>query len=397
MEKQWRVLGVMFVVQVVGSFAYIAFTVLTPFFKSAFEASTGEIGLLVTLLYLGYFLSLTPGGIMTDHAGERVTLMAGLGSVALVAVALSAVTEYWMLAGGILLVGLAYGTIPSGTNKGIYDAFPPDQLTVGISVKQAGVMVGGAACAALLPWVAQTWGLAPTLALVGVLVSGTLLPLYVYRGEDPASARRVPSTTHVGEQYHRMWGLATESRVFPLLVSGVLFGVSQFTLMAYAVLYLTESLLLAPTIAGLVYTAMQLAGLVARTALGVLTDSWFRTRKHVVLVALGVVGALGYVPLAVLTPGAELWLVVAVSLVVGAVSLGYNGVYLTIASELAEADETGVATAIGISAVMVGAVTFPPLFGTLVDVTGNYSLPFASLGVVMLCAGAFAARIDTGE
>jgi len=205
-ERQWRVLGVMFAVQVVGSFAYIAFTVLTPFFKSAFEASTGEIGLLVTLLYLGYFLSLTPGGIMTDHAGERVTLTAGLGSVALVAVALSAVTEYWMLAGGILMVGLAYGTIPSGTNKGIYDAFPPDQLTVGISVKQAGVMVGGAACAALLPWVAQTWGLAPTLALVGVLVSGTLLPLYVYRGDDPATARRVPSTTHVGEQYYRMGG-----------------------------------------------------------------------------------------------------------------------------------------------------------------------------------------------
>jgi cyanate permease len=62
---------------------------------------------------------------------------------------------------------------------------------------------------------------------------------------------------------------------------------------------------------------------------------------------------------------------------------------------LAEKDETGVATAISISAVMVGAVTSPSLFGVLVDVTGDYSLPFASLGVVMLCAGAFAARIDT--
>lgn len=385
----------MFATQTVGSFAYIAFSVLTPFFKSAFQASTGEIGLLVTLLYLGQFLSLTPGGIMTDYAGERVTLMIGLGSVALISIVISVVTEYWMLAGGALVIGLAYGTVPSGTNKGIYDAFPTSQLTVGISIKQAGVMVGGAACAALLPLVAQTWGLAPTLALVGILVSGMLVPLYVYRGEDPAATQRLPSAKHIGEQYNRMWGLATESRVFPLLVGGVLFGVSQFTLMTYTVLYLTESLLLSPAIAGLVYTGMQLAGLISRTVLGVLTDSLFRARKHVVLTALGVVGALSYVPFAVLTPNTGLWLVVTVSLVIGAVSLGYNGVYLTIASELAKKDETGMATAVGISAIMIGAVTFPPLFGVLVDVTGNYSLPFASLGIVMLCAGVFTARIDT--
>lgn len=92
----------MFAVQTVGSFSYIFFTVLTPFFKSAFDVSTGAVGVLVTLLYVGFLVSLTPGGILTDHAGERFTLAASMTGVVVVVAPLKRI-DGWS-AGSVLSV-----------------------------------------------------------------------------------------------------------------------------------------------------------------------------------------------------------------------------------------------------------------------------------------------------
>lgn len=383
----------MFTVQTVGSFTYLALTVLTPFVKSSFQASTSEIGFLVTALYFGYFVSLLPGGILTDHAGERFTLGLGMGVVGVVAVSLSIATNLLMLIAGAFLLGAAYGMTPSGTNKAIYDWFPPSRRTIGISIKQAGVMVGGGAGAALLPWFATTAGWRGATLLVGVVALGSLVPLYIYRPAESVDGSRIPSRETFGRRFRRMARLARQPDMVVLLVSGALFGISQFTLMAYAVLYLTESLLLAPTIAGVVYTGIQLAGLASRTCLGFLTDSLFDQRKHLVLAGLGGAGSLCYLLLATLTPATPIVVVGAVTVSIGGLALGYNGIYLTMASDIADDGETGAATAVGVGAVVGGAVLFPPLFGYVVDATGDYSLPIASLAFIMLGAGVAAAWV----
>jgi predicted MFS family arabinose efflux permease len=197
----------------------------------------------------------------------------------------------------------------------------------------------------------------------------------------------VPSARRIVEQHRRILRLAATRDVFPFLVSGVLFGAAQFTLMGYIVLYLTEGLLLAPAIAGFVYTGMQLMGMGSRIGLGFLTDSYFVDSKHLVLAGIGIVGFAFYLPLLTLTAESDFRLSVAVLLCVGAVSLGYNGVYLTMASEVMDGDDAGTGTAIGVAAIMVGAVISPPIVGVAIDATGGYGLPLATLGLVTLLAG----------
>lgn len=381
----------MFAVQVVGSFTFLTLTVLTPFVKSDFDVSTADIGILVTLLYAGYFSSVTTGGILTDYAGERFSLGLGLGLVATISFLLSLLPTFWALVGGAYLIGLGYGTVPSGTNKGIFDWFPVDQRTIGISIKQTGVMLGGAVGAAFLPTIASVAGWRIAVRIVGIVAFLALGGLYVYTPKGNPSGRRIPPLTRLVDQHRRILRVATQRDVLPFLVSGVLFGATQFTLMAYAVLYLTESLLLAPAIAGLVYTGMQLMGMGSRIGFGVLTDSYFVRSKHRVLTGIGVVGFVSYLPILIVTADTSLPLAVVVLLGVGGLSLGYNGIYLTMASEVFGEDEAGTGTAVGVAAIMSGAVISPPIIGTIIDMTDSYSRPMVALGVFMLAAGITAA------
>lgn len=377
----------MFAVQVVGSFTFLTLTVLTPFVKSDFGVTTAEIGILVTLLYAGYFSSVTTGGIVTDYAGERFSLGLGLGLVATISLLLSFLPTFWALVGGAYLIGLGYGTVPSGTNKGIFDWFPADQRTIGISIKQTGVMLGGAIGAAVLPTIATVAGWRVAARVVGVVALVSLGSIYSYTPKGEPTGQRIPPLSRIVNQHRRILGVAMDGDVLPFLVSGVLFGATQFTLMAYAVLYLTESLLLAPAVAGLVYTGMQLMGMGSRIGFGVLTDSYFVASKHRVLTGIGVLGFVCYIPLLFVSSETSLPLAVVVLLAIGGLSLGYNGVYLTMASEVFGEDEAGTGTAVGVAAVMSGAVVSPPIIGTIIDVTDSYRGSMVVLGVFMLAAG----------
>lgn len=387
MKPRWQTLWMMFAIQVVGSLTFLTLTVLTPFLKSDFGVSTTDIGILVTLLYAGYFSSVTTGGIVTDYAGERFALAVGVSLIGAIAFLLSVLPTFWAVAAGAYVIGLGYGTVPSGTNKGIFDWFPTDQRTIGISIKQTGVMLGGAAGAAFLPAIASVFGWRTAVRVVAAAALLLLGVIYLYSPKTEPSGRRVPSATRIVEQHRRILRIAATREVFPFLVSGVLFGATQFTLMAYIVLYLTESLLLAPAIAGLVYTGMQLMGMGSRIGLGFLTDSYFVANKHLVLAGIGIIGFVFYLPLLVLTPETEFPLALLVLLAVGGVSLGYNGVYLTMASEVMDGDEAGTGTAIGVAAIMIGAVISPPIVGVVIDATGDYGVPLATLGLVTLLAG----------
>lgn len=391
MKPRWRTLSSMFVIQAIGSLSFLALTVLTPFVKSDFGVSTAEIGVLVTLLYAGYFSSVTTGGILTDYAGERFSLGVGLVLLGVTTFLLSVLQTFWTLAAGAYVIGLGYGTVPSGTNRGIFDQFPSDRRTIGISIKQTGVMLGGATGAALLPFVASQSDWRVAIRTVGIAVVLTIGVIYAHSPTGETTDRRFPPLTRLVDKHRQILRLAANRDVSPFLVSGVLFGATQFTLMAYVVLYLTEDLSLAPATAGAVYTGMQLMGMGSRIGFGVLTDSYFVRNKHLILAGIGFVGFAFYLPLLILSAETNFVLTLVVLLCIGSVSLGYNGVYLTIAGEVMGDDQAGTGTALGVAAIMSGAIVSPPIIGQIIDLTGDYGGPLATLGAFTLVAGIAAA------
>lgn len=287
-------------------------------------------------------------------------------------------------------MGVRYSTIGPGTNKSVYDWLPPEQLVTGIGIKQTGVIIGGAISAALLSAIAEWTSWRTSLGTVGLIGVCSLLLLRSYSRPDEASASESASVSFVEQFQTQLRGTvaAVRETKLPLLVfSGVFFGTSQFTIMAYAVLYLIEQLGLTPTVAGLVYMLMQLFGVGSRVGFGYVADGRFATRKPTLLVGIGALGCLAYLPVILLDDESALPVVIVAFAVLGAFTLGYNGIYLTISNELAGAEYAGASTSVAIAGVMLGAVVTPPAFGHLAEATGTYAIPLAMLAVASLLAG----------
>jgi ACS family hexuronate transporter-like MFS transporter len=379
--------------QFVGSLGFFALTALTPFLKAEFGLSNSGVGVLVVSMYAGYLFALVPGGFLTDHIGERRVLAGALAVVGVSELLVSVLPSYWMLSGGLFLLGIGYAPIPSGTNKGIFDWFPPDSRATVLSLKQTSVMIGGATAAATLPILAVWLDWRVAMAAVGVtlIASLGLLVMYASSGSNSVEQQRPrPSVSAVAQ---RTITLARDARFGSLLASGFFFGAVQFTLMTYVLLYLTEALNVHSAIAGVVYTVMQLAGALTRVILGIVTDGRFTTRKFIPLASMGALGCLVCVPVILLNETATLPLVIVVMTVFGAVVLGYNGLYLTMAGELVPSDETGAATAVSVFVLILGAVVTPPLFGYIVDRAGSFAPSLGLLAGLSLLAGLAAIRI----
>ena len=388
----------MLTVQIIGSLTFLAVTALTPFIKAEFALSSSGVGVLIVALYLGYFLTLIPGGVLTDVFDERVAVGLGLGSIGLIAIAIGASASAWVLGIGLFALGCGYSVIPPGTNKGVFDWFPSEQLGVGLGIKQTGVMFGGAISAALLPLLATRAGWRIAFTAAGVLSLLGLGLLVVYARPDGAASLASNGTTSTTEMFRsQVRGIKTvyaKTDMTPLLFVGFLFGAGQFTLAAYAVLYLTEQIALTPTVAGVLYTSMQLAGVGSRILFGYIADRWLMENRSQLLFGIGIAGFLAYGVLVSLPTNASLLVVGIVVTLVGSLSFGYNGVYLTIANELAGAEHTGFSTSIAIAALMVGALVTPPIFGLVADLTGGYNLPMILLASITLLAGVFSRYID---
>lgn len=381
--------------QFVGSLGFYAITALTPFVKAEFSLSNSGVGLLLISMYAGYLLTLLPGGLLTDWIGERRVLAGSFLSIGFGGTLLVAFDSYLAAVVGLFVLGLGYAPVPSATNKGIFDWYPPGRRATGLSIKQTGVMGGSALAAAVLPTVAiaRGWRVSMALVVAAVVLSLGIVAAYSRPSDAPLQAR--DATLNLLEHVWGMLALARNPRFGPLLVCGFFFGASQFTLTSYVLLYLTESIAIDAAVAGLLYTGMLLAGAAGRIVLGVVTDSYFADRKYLLLAGIGALATLAYVPVAALSAGTPTPLVALALVGLGGVALGYNGVYLTMAGELVDADETGSGTAVSVLVIIGGAVLVPPIFGYVVDATGGYALGLSLLAGLTLVAALSSLRIGS--
>ncbi|WIV68732.1 MFS transporter [Natrialbaceae archaeon AArc-T1-2] len=387
----------MLVIQIVGSLSFLAITALTPFIKTEFGLSPSNVGLLVVIMYLGYFLTLIPGGVLTDIFGERLMIGIGLGCMGFFSAIIGMGNQLWILGFGLFMLGCGYSTIPPGTNKGVFDWFPAEDLGIGLGIKQTGVMIGGAISAALLPILAVQFDWNVAFTAISIVSFVSLMFLIVYSRPEGSITNQYDSDTtaikSLQNQFRGIIELYSQTKLSPLLFTGFLFGASQFTLMAYAVLYMTEQINIGPAISGLIYTSMQLSGVFSRVVFGYLSDNFFNGERYQLLIFIGISGFVSYLVLISLPPTTPLSIIAVVAIFLGAFSLGYNGIYLTIANEVVGPEHTGFSTSIAVTALMFGGLVIPPIFGLLADWSDAYTIPMAMVAILTLLAGIFSSSI----
>ena len=369
-------------VQVVSSFAAAAIPLLGPLLTLRWGLAPESIGIC-------WFLAC--GNPMLDHHGPVRALQIGLVFVAAGLLLLSQPFALIGLAGALLVgLGLAPNT-PAGSQILMRTA-PADHRTLVFSIKQAGVPLGGAIAGfAVAPMVL---GLGFTGAVWAVVAIVLLSALAVQPFRGSLDAEKGTQNRAWARMFLSPSSLARSARVLsshaslPMLTAlGVSFSITQACITAFTATYMVTRHGKSLAEAGHLVAALLVASTIARIFFGWLADRMGGGLQLLCLLALAAGSAIA---LLIGTASTNPWLIYVCMALVGATSMGWNGVHM---AELARVsppaligDVTSGASLFG----FVGSICGPLVFAVIANRTGSFDWPFMLIAGQLAAFGAFA-------
>jgi MFS family permease len=381
-----------------STFTTLGLGALAPYLVAQFHLSTFEVGALPALVFMGAVSVSVPAGRLTDRIGAGRALAIALAGVAagIGFAAVAPTAELFLL--GVALGGIGYGAVNPATNVLSTSVVPRRHRAFFLSIKQAGVTLGGLVAGAVLPSLADAIGWrAALLAPIGLLLCVVLAALWAARredqgwfdppeGHDASGARSLDTVSVPG---------GTPTAVFGFISSGV-----QLSVAGYLTVYLVDTQGFSKPTAGLGLSVAFAAGCVGRLVWGALSDNRFGAHATTLVVS-STGSVVGLAALATGVGGEALWFVIAL---VGFCSIGWNGVYMALITDRAGQGKLGRATGRGLVFLYSGVVIVPPLLGELRDAFNSWPLVWSAATVAVLCAALLLAlsprhliRVPSGE
>jgi predicted MFS family arabinose efflux permease len=389
---RWLVLAAATLAQATASFALLGLAALAGFLQRDFQLSAAETGLLITASYAAPLFSLLFVGDLLDRKSER--LIISIGAVVLFAAfALAATsTSYAVLLLWLFVAGLGYSATQPGGSKSVSAWFRGDRLGLAMGIRQAGLPLGGAVAAAILPTVAAAWSwrAAFVAGAVAALTGGLAFAL-IYRpppGEAEATGKRAPLT------FAAVAALLREPWMRNAMIAGLALVSAQYGIITWLMLYLREHAHIALTRGAFFLSLAQVAGVLGRVGLAASSDRTPGLRFR--LLGLSMIAVAGGVLLLMFVPPQTPEPALAVLAAwLGFFGLGWYGPWVAYLAETAPADKVGLTLGAAMALNQLGIIAAPPLLGLVHDLTGGYAALWAC--VVAALGVAYAATRIAAE
>jgi len=351
-------------IQALVSMAVLTPPVLAGLAAPAIGVASERVGIFTAMVYAGAIVSSAGSGSLLARTGPlRLSQWCLIACAAGLAAAASGNLALVLL--GAVVMGLGYGPVTPASSHILIRQTPPQRRAFMFSLKQTGVPVGGV-----------LEGSALTVAAACVLVALAVEPLRPRfdRGEE----RAAPHAAGLLAGIRLVLGMPPLRR---LALSSMSFSATQLSFATFLVTFLTERAQLSLVTAGAVMAVAQGGGILGRIVLGWIADRLLPPRRLLGLLGVGMAAAA--VTTGLITASWPLAAVFAVTAVLGATGVSWNGVYLAEVAALAPAGTAGAATGGALSITFLGIVLGPALFSAVVSFSGSYSLAFA---IVAGCA-----------
>lgn len=387
----WFVVLVVTAAQLVAATAGIVLATIAPKVAETLQVSP---------VLIGYQASLTWGVAMVASIyGGNVVLRWGAGwttqtsmVLSAIGVALFAVPHVAIIALGSVIAGIGTGIAPAAAAHLLVRYTAPERRNLMFSIKQTGVPVGGVLIALVAPALAVTVGWQWSLATIAAVAVGVMLMIRPHRRAwDDDRAHAVARAGALG-------GVPVVLRRASLRwisLASVLFSSVQRIVLTFTVLYLVAEGGYGLVEAGIMLSIVQIGGAATRVPWGWLAD---RMRSGLnVLYLVCVLVILSSAVLILLEPAWPRPLVYALFFVLGAATVGWNGVFH---AECARLSPPGMASLVASGTaffVFSGSLIGPSAFAVAYDAIGTYSATFSimiAMGVLALGLLWLAGRAD---
>ncbi|GBD29746.1 Hexuronate transporter [bacterium HR32] len=365
------------------TFVRFGLPALAPFMRADLRLSLGQTGVVLGAFDLGALLAFYATGVATERWGERRVMACGSLITGLLAATAALAPSATLLALLLAAAGVGFPSSQVAGSQAVMGSFPSWERGVAMGVRQAGLPVGGLLAAGLLPWIASAWGwrVALVVAGLGCVVAG--LATYAGLPDGSREADGGPRTA-----LHSLVGVTVQFFKSPPLVlttlTACLLAAGQFGLAGYLPLYFVDTFAWRPEDAARLLLFVHLGGIAGRMAWGWVSDRWFGADRPrpIALAACCAAATVGALALLARMTSVPTLAAASLALVAGFTLLGWNGLYVTLISELAWA-AGAVVVGLSMTVLYVFTMLAPPAFGWAVERAGG-SYTAAWLGVVAL-------------
>ena len=387
---RWAVLIAATAAQATASFALLGLAALAGFLQRDFKLDAAETGLLITASYAAPLFSLLFVGDLLDRKSER--LIIGIGAAILAAAFLIAVTSesYAALLAWLFVAGLGYSSTQPGGSKSVSAWFRGDRLGLAMGIRQAGLPLGGAIAAAILPALAEasSWRAAFVAGALAALAGGLGFALIYRPPPDEQAAPKRPALTLAA-----LARLLRQSWMRNAMAAGLALVSAQYGILTWLMLYLRDHAAIALTRAAVFLALAQAAGAVGRIALAAWSDRP-GLRFRLLTASMPAIAA-GVLVLLFVPPGTPEFVLALLAAWLGFFGLGWYGPWVAYLAETASADQVGLTLGAAMALNQLGIIAAPPLLGLVHDLTGGYTALWACIVAALALAYVATGRTRT--
>jgi len=372
------VLGGAFLTQGAAAFGFIAFSLLAPGLALETGQDERDFGLAFSFIFFGSALASPLCGTMMRRFGSVGTMVITLSGMA--CVALIALWGTWatvMLAA--FLYGLFYGPYGPANITVVNRKTPKRRVGLFLAIRQSGVSLAGAGGGFILPaimvavgWQVGIW------AMVGVLLAAvamTLLfaPLFRVAPEQPTMRTELHRT--FPRRIVANFVLPPNLRLLGFIA--VLMAVIHTTLFTFVYIYLLEDVGLSPILAGQFFAIIQLVAIVGRPVMGWLSDRW--GRPELVLLGIAIAASTSIVLAMSISSDTPIWMLYPVALLAGLSGNTWSPIFAMIVGRRAPEGQLAEVTGRAYSLAAAGWTASPLIMWSLIELSGGYMVPFATV------------------
>jgi sugar phosphate permease len=348
--------------------------------QTEMELSNWQIGVLVSAAQLIPLVGLLVAGELLDRYSERFVVGVGTLIVGAALCFAAFADTYVGLLIFLIILGLGYSTAQPGGSKSVSIWFAGKQLGFAMGIRQAGLPLGGAMAALLLPFIAARYSIQAAFLAGGVVaLSGAVIFMALYKapeGQISCPKKQVNLRSAITSRLL----MATEPSMRNIMLSGASLTASQYAISVFLVLYLHTSLGLDSFIATTLFFVVLGAGIVGRIVLAAWSDRCKSGRYYPVLACLGAVTVI--LTLLPLLETQDVMILGVFMALTGFFAYGWYGPWVAYVAETAPVDRKGFALGMAMTANQISVVLIPPVIGLSRDSLGTYAYGWGALAIV---------------
>ena len=268
-----------------------------------------------------------------------------------------------------VLMGIAFSATFPSCAKAIMGWVRPRTRAVALGSIEASIPVGGIVAALFLTFLAVTfsWRTAAIISALMIAVSAAVF-FSLYRNIPVEYVEREQS----GRSRGRVNLVARNRDIWLTALYSVAFSGVVRVIISYLILFLRDELDMSAGVAAAMLAVALAGSAVGRVCWGLVSDLLLGGRRVVLLALTGTLSGISLALLSWLPSDGSLATVSVLVFFVGAVCMGFSGLYTVLMAELAGPALTGTALGLGGMIGLLGSFAVPPLFGLVVDRTSSY-------------------------